>query len=429
MAASQQGSNTVSLSPGRVGSPAATRSDLEGIVLRVLLATLLGFAATVAIAEVIDLEGTVKAVDVSARTITIERKTPKGTKTLELEVTKKAGDLSSVKAGDTISFSYDPDLELVTKLGGGDAGEASTQNEVCRVTFSISETGDCRLRLEKSAPSTGVTERIKQPNGIWACKHCFASPSDVELFDSPFGPVVNVRVDNAQKRLCFEAAPAKGFDRKASQITYPTRMRVPFEVSIDLAAAGKDFMFQINPMPTQIGQRQALVNIKSDDALKNQAKVSVGSMTRDAQGKPTFDAPLMEEETISLGKPWEKQFRLPVPNVRNRDAYSLRLGALGDSPLSASSLTVTGVPLPALGIKLGEKNGVVFAENVVPESLAQQATLEAGDVLVAVRGKTPSSVNEAMELLADMPFNEVSEITIQRGESRKKVRVTPRFGK
>lgn len=398
-------------------------------MLRVLLATLLAFAVHVSFAEVIDLEGTVKAVDASARTITIERKTPKGTKTLELEVTKKAGDLSSVKAGDSISFSYDPDLELVTKLGSGDAGEANTTNEVCRVTFSISETGDCRLRLEKSAPSSGVTERTKQPNGTWTFRHYFSSPSDLELFDSPFGPVVNVRVDNAQKRLCFEAAPAKGFDHKAAAITYPIRMRVPFEVSVDLAAAGKDFMFLIEPRPMQIGQRQAIVNIKSDDALKTQAKVGVGSMTRDAQGKPTFDAPLLEEETISLGKPWEKKFRLPVPNVRSRDAYSLRLGALGDSPLSALSLTVSGVPLPALGMKLGEKNGVVFAENVMPNSLAEQATLEAGDVLVAVRGKTPSSVNEAMELLADMPFNEASEITIQRGESRKKVRVTPRFEK
>lgn len=86
-------------------------------MFRALLVTLLAFAAAVSFAEVIDLEGTVKAVDVSARTITIERKTAKGTKTLELEVTKKAGDLSSVEAGDSISFSYDPDLEIVTKIG------------------------------------------------------------------------------------------------------------------------------------------------------------------------------------------------------------------------------------------------------------------------------------------------------------------------
>jgi hypothetical protein len=71
-------------------------------------------------AEVIDLEGTVKAVDVDARTVTIERKTPSGTRTLTLEVAKKAGDVSDLKPGSPISFSYDPDLEIVTKIGGGD---------------------------------------------------------------------------------------------------------------------------------------------------------------------------------------------------------------------------------------------------------------------------------------------------------------------
>jgi hypothetical protein len=75
--------------------------------------------AAVVHAEVLELEGTVKAVDATARTMSVERKTAKGTKTLELQVTKKAGDLFSVKAGDSISFSYDPDLEVVTKIVEG----------------------------------------------------------------------------------------------------------------------------------------------------------------------------------------------------------------------------------------------------------------------------------------------------------------------
>lgn len=82
-------------------------------------------AAQVTHAEVIELEGTVKAVDADARTISIERKTPKGAKTLELEVNKKAGDLSVVKVGDKITFSYHPDLELVTRIGGANGSGAS----------------------------------------------------------------------------------------------------------------------------------------------------------------------------------------------------------------------------------------------------------------------------------------------------------------
>jgi hypothetical protein len=67
-----------------------------------LIFTMLAMAAapfsmvTNAPAEVIELEGKVKSVDAEARAISIERKTAEGTKTLDLEVNKKAGDLSAV---------------------------------------------------------------------------------------------------------------------------------------------------------------------------------------------------------------------------------------------------------------------------------------------------------------------------------------------
>jgi hypothetical protein len=69
---------------------------------------------SVCYAEVLELEGTVKAVDASARSITIERKTPKGTKTLELEVAKKAGGLTAIKVGADVVFGYEPSLEVIT---------------------------------------------------------------------------------------------------------------------------------------------------------------------------------------------------------------------------------------------------------------------------------------------------------------------------
>ncbi len=98
-------------------------------VLILVACSLLGQLWTTAVhAEVLELEGTVKAIDSTARTITIERKTPKGTKTLELEVNKKAGDLANVKVGDRIAFSYDPALELVTRLGSGQGKPAQPQD-------------------------------------------------------------------------------------------------------------------------------------------------------------------------------------------------------------------------------------------------------------------------------------------------------------
>lgn len=101
----------------------------------------------VAQAEVVELEGKVKSVDKDARTISVVRKTAKGEKTLELEVNKKAGDLSALKVGDEISFSYDPDLELVTKIGG-EAGTRATaqqaQSSETGRTFGSREEEICR---------------------------------------------------------------------------------------------------------------------------------------------------------------------------------------------------------------------------------------------------------------------------------------------
>jgi hypothetical protein len=400
-----------------------TRSMLRFVVALALTV----FLTSLAHAEVLELEGMVKAVDSDDRTITIERKTAKGTKTLELEVAKKAGDLTGLKVGDTISFGYDPDLEIVTKIGGGDDGESAAEKKRCLVTFSISETGDCVLRVQRAAAAFVDTSRAKQKDGTWVCKRVFAKPSDMELFQGAYGPVLNVRVDKKQQCLVFKADTVPEADKKFSQVTYPQKFRVPFEVTLDLSVTGNKFLFQIQPLPTLLGQRQALVNIKSGDAFANKVTVDVASMTRDAQGKPAPEPPLLKEETISLDEPWEKRFRLPVPNVRSRDAYVLRMGTLGESAVEVRSLMVRGVPLPSVGIKLGETNGVVFAESVVPQSLADEAGVEVGDAISAIQGKPVSSVNEAVERLSDLPFGETSEITLQRGDDKKTIRVKPTF--
>jgi uncharacterized protein (TIGR03067 family) len=83
------------------------------------LLCLFALVATAAHAEVLELEGTVKAIDAKARSITIVRKTPKGEKVLELEVAKNAGDLSGFKEGDSVAFAYNPDVEIISKVEKG----------------------------------------------------------------------------------------------------------------------------------------------------------------------------------------------------------------------------------------------------------------------------------------------------------------------
>jgi uncharacterized protein (TIGR03067 family) len=71
------------------------------------------------LAEVLELEGTVKEIDPSSRSISIVRKTPKGEKVLDLEVAKNAGDIGSFKVGDRVSFAYNPDVEIISKIEKG----------------------------------------------------------------------------------------------------------------------------------------------------------------------------------------------------------------------------------------------------------------------------------------------------------------------
>jgi len=83
-------------------------------------------------AEVLELEGTIKSVDAEARSVTIVRKTPKGEKVLELEVAKNAGDLAVLKAGDRVSFAYNPDVDIISKIQKGLTDEAAAALEALK---------------------------------------------------------------------------------------------------------------------------------------------------------------------------------------------------------------------------------------------------------------------------------------------------------
>jgi carboxyl-terminal processing protease len=114
-------------------------------------------------AETLDLEGTVKAVDATARTITIERKTPKGTKTLELEVNKKAGDLNGVKVGDRLSFSYDPDLEIVTRLGGSNGKATQSKDAASKTALASKGPGEREKEICKEVCRKLEQEHFLEP--------------------------------------------------------------------------------------------------------------------------------------------------------------------------------------------------------------------------------------------------------------------------
>jgi hypothetical protein len=114
-------------------------------------------------AEVLDLEGTVKAVDVDARTVTIQRKTPSGTKTLTLEVAKKAGDISSIGNGDEVSITYDSDLELIASLAKKQTSIPTTDADLSPEEFTL--VGDWKTKSGNEGKSFDATRVIREWKG------------------------------------------------------------------------------------------------------------------------------------------------------------------------------------------------------------------------------------------------------------------------
>jgi len=92
---------------------------LEAIVVRTLVACILGFAALTQ-AKAVEVQGVVNTVDVAARKLSIIRKTASGEKTVSLDVSQQAGDLSSLRKGDKVTLDYDPEQEVAKSITVGD---------------------------------------------------------------------------------------------------------------------------------------------------------------------------------------------------------------------------------------------------------------------------------------------------------------------
>ena len=88
-------------------------------------------------AEAVPLEGTVQLVDPAARRLSITRNTADGDKTLSLDVSPKAGNLSSLKMGDRVTLDYEPEQEVVTKIGGGDNGPGAPGQSKAEVAINM----------------------------------------------------------------------------------------------------------------------------------------------------------------------------------------------------------------------------------------------------------------------------------------------------
>ena len=76
-----------------------------------------------------------------------------------------------------------------------------------------------------------------------------------------------------------------------------------------------------------------------------------------------------------------------------------------------------------LCIERHQKQGMVFVKNVVPNRLAEKAGFQVGDVLLAINGKKPQTMQEAADMLGRVPIGDEAVFSVQRGEKTEELRV------
>lgn len=368
-------------------------------------------------AEVIELEGTVKAVDAAARTITIERKTAKGAKTLELEVNRKAGDLSSVTVGDNISLSYDPDLELVTRLGSDPRPKTTSdakENTACRLRVTISDTGEVTVGLgrppDASAGDAGrAVTRTEIGDGSWKLQYGFGAANVLETY----GWRKNVSVDENAHSLVMKPGPSDKGDYLSAGLAPRGRFRVPITVEIDTTSLDGASMLRLELSGGNVNAHgQHLFFLRSEDGFRKTALVEAST----GQGENTtkhFSA------SVQLREPFEKSFRLPIPNVKNKDVYSVLLGAFYKGALRISRLSIQGHMVPTFGIGLDQQGGTIFAKQIIVGGLAERAGLMEGDVIHSINGDHPSTVADTMEKMMAVGFGKELTLAVRRGSEQK----------
>src|SRR4051794_25366642 len=112
-------------------SPAMTRNMTQIVLVTVFVASVTTRPCLSALADLVTFEATIKAVDAKARRITVTRP---GGKALDLEIGKGAkvsiggreASLEALRVGSEASITYEPRLEIVTRIEvgvGGQAGE------------------------------------------------------------------------------------------------------------------------------------------------------------------------------------------------------------------------------------------------------------------------------------------------------------------
>lgn len=393
--------------------------------------------ASLAHAEVIELEGKVTALNAGDRTITIERKTAKGTKTLELEVAKKAGDLASVKVGDTITFGYDPGLEIVTKIGGqggsdkptsdSDASEGKT---ISRLSVEISSRGGLSVRLEQvpNEPFSDAPGVKADLSGLSAAKvrndEGFFS-IDLEC-DKPEAAAAlgeeGLRI--RRESLVVDTSVGKDNIGQRNFLSVKRQFGLPFTIQLDNARQGTatrdspshggcslNYNFQL---ANRSGQQNAhvFISLQPTDPLFSEGKVLV------SLGKPNEQLKQVAQREIKDGA---AEMRVEIPGVTDQDKLNWWCVVRGE-PVWIERVRIASPLMPSLGVQLAGIAGQVSVKQVFTNSAAEKAGLKEGDVVVSVNGQRVRDAESAVEAISSSTIGKEVTLKIKRNGKESEIK-------
>lgn len=300
-------------------------------------------------------------------------------------------------------------------------------DEMLRLKLSMDEFGNCTVSVENTEePLAKATEfkgdvvkssRLprtaiqKDQGGLVRLTHDFSEPDDFDvLFTDVLGDSHNARFDQRFKALTLTSS--KGDE---SRLTYSYRVKPPFTVVYDRSfLMDKTSLQAVFSLGTPA--ESLFINLFSHGRRAKSAAKLGAFWIETKQNRQQERTQLLEAVEFNVEEGVSKSFRLPLPSVKIATPclLSFKGSSSQHSIQEISGLLIEGQVTPLFGIGFDERRGVIFAKQIVKDSLAEQAGVRVGDVILKINGEQPSDMRQAMSLVGSTVIGDVATLEIER---------------
>jgi len=253
-------------------------------------------------------------------------------------------------------------------------------------------------------------------NGLVRLVHNFSQPDKFDvLFPAILGKPQNARFDQQIKALTLTSnqdAPAKA--------TYAYRVTPPFTVICDGEFPKPNSTFQIVFLMGVSGDTLAF-NLTSQGARTT----TLGSFWVESKNGQRETTELVAPTEFYLEDGTQQEFRPPLPNARIETPCFMFLASMSseETVQKITGLLIEGQVLPLFGIGFDERRGVIFTKQVIKGTVADQAGVRVGDVILSINQEKPASIEQAVALLSSTVMGNTATLEIERAGRKQVIRI------